>query len=326
VKILGFLVADPSRLSREEASAWKFLVSNHRWGNTLLPFDQILNNPGCLKRISALWWHYDSSTALFPQACDGQILTILREYVERGGTIFLSLLAARYVVDLGLELVPPNVAEKGAWSRRCWAENFPDIRGLSSYRGHPIFEGLHGAAYLWNPNPGTPFAGTWYEAPLAPANGRVVAIEREYIKLNEDCRVAVEYSHGKGKVLTVGSFLFFADESMRFRPHLERFAENCLAYLAGPPTGRGRIGARRKRPGRATSFWNFEPGTVRFRSRNTMTVLSMKPRAWRPSCGRLSLTRDQATGNFFDLGAGGRFLWEPKRGGLRKCGFTLSGS
>ena len=185
----------------------------------------------------------------------------------------------------------PNIIEKGTWNRRCWAEKYPDIRGLSSFRGHPVFDGLHGASYLWSPAPESPFAGAWYEAPATPANGHMVAVEREYIRLNEERRIAVEYRLGKGRVLTVGTFMFFANKDNRFRSHLEKFTQNCLEYLTQP--GRGR---------KAMSFWSFEPRTVRFQQRKPGESIRPPATPWHPSLCSLSLTRDRATENSFDLG------------------------
>ena len=293
MKRVGYLVADPTCLSPEEAAAWKFLLPNGQVKNTLLPFDRISFAPAALKGLSALWWHYDTSTTLPPAVLDPSIATGLRNYIRRGGSLFLSLLAAQYAADLGVEEVRPNAIEKGKWNRRCWAEKYPDIRGLSSFRGHPIFNELHGAAYLWNPRPESAFAGAWYAAPSTPKGGRVIAVEREYIKLNEDWRIAVEYTLGRGRILTVGSFMFFADAENRFRPHLERFTLNCLEYLTqhrteGNPKGK--------------SFWNFEPRTVHFRQRKASEPIRSLSTPRKPNPSGLSLHREQATDNFFDVG------------------------
>ena len=158
MKRVGYLVADPSHLSPEEAAAWKFLLPNEQFKNTLLPFERLSSGATPLQGLSALWWHYDSAATLPRAVLDPSIVSGLRNYVRQGGSLFLSLLAAQYVVDLGLEEVRPNVIEKGRWNRHCWAEKYPDIRGLSSFRGHPIFDNLHGAAYLWNPQPESAFA------------------------------------------------------------------------------------------------------------------------------------------------------------------------
>jgi len=267
VKKIGYLIAHSEHVSPEEGTAWKFLLSCNQFNNSFLPLAQLSINSSTLKTFPVLWWHYDSSAALPPAVLGRPVIETLRSYVKRGGSLFLSLLAAQYVVDLGVEEVRPNIIEKGQWKKTCWAEKYPDIRGLSSFQGHPIFAGLHGAAFTWSPKPESKFSGAFYEAPAWPKNGRVVGVEREYIKLNEDWRVAVEYKLGKGKILTVGSFMFFADEKNRFRPHLELFTTNCLEYLSvhpvkgirRPPSQRAEVAPQTQR-----TFWTPPARTVKW--------------------------------------------------------------
>lgn len=289
MKRIGYLVADSRHLSEEELAGWKFLKKQRRfrWGRVSLP--QLTRTPTSLRQFSTLWWHFNSSLKLPPAAFDPSVVSSIKEFVKHGGSLFLSLLSAQYVVDLGVEEVGPNVIEKDQWNRTCWADKYPDIRGMSSFRGHPIFNGMHGAAYMWSPTPDRAFAAAFYEAPVLPKNGLVVAVEREYIKLNENWRVVVEYRFGKGSILTVGSFMFFADRQNRFRPHLELFTTNCLEYLSLTPT-------RTK-----TSYWSFSPRTVTWGHRESKP-LALRQEEWRPKPAGLSLSRERATGNSFDVG------------------------
>ncbi|HCV42249.1 MAG TPA: hypothetical protein DGH68_02105 [Bacteroidetes bacterium] len=298
MKKIGYLVADAGNFSHEEAAGWKFLISCEQFKNTLFPFGQLPTKPAKLNEFSALWWHYDSSTSLPTVALDPFVITSVRNYVQRGGTLLLSLLAAQYIVDLGAEETRPNFVEKGQWNRRCWAENYPDIRGLSSFQGHPIFNGLHGAAYLWNPTSESQFAAAFYEEPVIPKHGRVVAVEREYIKLNEHQRIVIEYELGKGRILTVGSFMFFAHEGNRFRPHLELFTTNCLEYLGVHPRGATR---RAVPPPARQTYWSFSGRTVDWIQRKSKPFTA-RPERWQPKSSGLLLSREQATGNFFDIG------------------------
>jgi hypothetical protein len=321
VKKIGYLVADSERLSSEEVAGWKCLLSRGQFKNTLLPFAQLSSNSSTLKSFSTLWWHYDSSTALPPAAVDPNTIASLINYVKHGGSLFLSLLAAQYVVDLGVEEVRPNIIEKGRWNRKCWAEKYPDIRGLSSFQGHPIFKGLHGAAYTWSPKPESSFAGAFYEEPTLPKNGRVVAVEREYIKLNENWQVAVEYKLGKGRVLTVGSFMFFADEENRFRPHLELLATNCLESLGVRP-----VRVTRRSPDRRTgvapthtkcTFWPSPTRTVKWIQRKSKPF-TIRPHHWQPKASGLSLSREHATDNFFDVGGRRVLIMGSEKSGIEE--------
>ncbi len=289
MKRIGYLVADSRHLSEEELAGWMFLKKQRRFHCRRVSLRQLIKTPTSLRQLSILWWHFDSSIELPPAVRDPSVVSSIREFVDRGGSLFLTLLAAQCVVDLGFEEVRQNILEKGKWNRTCWAEKYPDIRGLSSFRGHPIFSGLYGAVYTWSPTADRDFAAAFYEAPALPKNGHVVAVEREYIKLDEDWRVAVEYKFGKGRVLTVGSFMFFADQQNRFRPHLELFSSNCLEYLGSSPNRTSR------------SYWTFSPRTVRWTQRHSRPPVT-HPVEWRPDSSGLSLLRDKATNNSFDVG------------------------
>jgi hypothetical protein len=321
VKKVGYLLSDPHFLSPEEVAGWKFLLSSEHYNNLFVPFSLLSTNPSVLKNISVLWWHYDSSSSLPSAAVDPNTIASLRDYVERGGSLLLSLLAAQYVVDLGVEEVKPNIIEKGQWNRKCWAEKYSDIRGLSSFQGHPIFNGLHGAAYTWSPKPESNFAGAFYEEPSLPKNGRVVAVEREYIKLNEEWRVAVEYKLGKGRILVVGSFLFFADEENRFRPHLEVFTTNCLEYLSAHSVGPTRHPADQLAgitpAHKKCTYWSFSSRTVKW-TQSKSKLLTIQPIRWRPKASGLSLGREKATDNFFDVGGRRILIMGCERSGIEE--------
>ena len=153
MKSVFYLVADSAHLSDEEQAGWKFLKRNRGFIARKISFPRLARNPETLKGNSVLWWHFDSSVNLPPSALDPSVVSSIRDFVKRGGSLLLTLLSAQYIVDLGVEEARPNVVEKGEWNRTCWAEKYPDIRGLSSFRGHPIFDGLHGAAYTWSPSP-----------------------------------------------------------------------------------------------------------------------------------------------------------------------------
>lgn len=314
MKKVGYLLSDSNRLSAEEIAGWKFLLSSGQFNNTLVPFVKLCTNPSILQGSPVLWWHYDSSTNLPPIVLDPAVTLALRSYVELGGSLFLSLLAAQYIVDLGVEEVRPNIIEKGEWNRRCWAEQYPDIRGLSSFRGHPIFNELHGAAYTWKPQPQSAFSGAFYETPVSPRNGRIVAVEREYIKLNEDWRVAVEYRLGKGRILTVGSFMFFADVENRFRPHLNMFTSNCLEYLCAHPVR----ATRQVSPAHMKcTFWPSSNPTVRW-TRRKSKPFTMRSSPWRPKSSSLSLHREDATENSLDVGGRRILIMGKERSGIEE--------
>lgn len=322
MKRVGYVVATDS-LSLEEGSGRSYLQSCKTLQSSIIPLIHLSSTP--VRALPALlWWHYDSSTQFPPDALNPEVISAIRRYLRSGGSLLLTLLAAQYVVDLGIEIVRPNVITKGAWKEQCWAKDYPDIRGLASFQGHPVFDGLHGAAYTWSAAAGADYSCAIYENPCLPKQGRIVAIERQYIRLNEERRVAVEYRVGKGRVLAVGMHLYFADNKNRFRPHLERVAGNCLAYLAQlnplPPSLRKRRGIEgdefRKSHSHAT-YWPFEPRTIRL-VHHKSSPLKIATHTLKIQQSGLRIDRERATENFFNVGGRRMLIMGTEKTGIEE--------
>jgi len=287
VKRIGYIVPGGREQTAEELAGWSFLRRSAP-GNTLRvrPGRGLSElNP---RHTPVVWWHTDADVS--PLVEHDDTLPSLRRYIEGGGTLLLSLIASRAVVDLGIEQNVPTVVPRSAWGRTCWAEGYPDIRGFSSFLGHPLFSGLGGAVYTWNPLPESLWCGVYYEAPAAPRDGRVVAVERQYIKLQEDWRLVTEYTVGKGLVLAVGTYLFFDDRRVRFARHRNQFTENCLEYLSRG----GRSGSRK-------TFWNFDVLSV---SPSVRQSSRLRPSLADPELPHtdLSISRREAADVPFDTG------------------------
>ncbi|MFH0989690.1 MAG: DUF4960 domain-containing protein [bacterium] len=233
MKHIGFLISNNSPLSPEEKSAWKFLSKQHQYAPIVISFEEIYRRPSLLNTLNTLWWHYDESTFLPSIALDPEVLASIRTFIERGGSLLLSLLSAQYTINLGIESRRPNVLIKGHWQEACWAQGYADIRGFASYFGHPIIDRFGRGVFAWNPEKGNPYSACYYDG-VNPEKGKVVAVERQYIKLAEAKRIISEYSVGKGKLLSVGAYLYFRQEEGRFRKHLEQFTLDTLEYLYSP--------------------------------------------------------------------------------------------
>lgn len=304
MKNTAFLLADPRKLTPEERAARDFYRS--RFGRTasVINFRDI---PSLLDRTppAVLWWHFDASTDLPPLTRHPEVIAALRSYVEQGGGLLLSLLAAQFVTELGFEATPPNVIVKGSWEERCWAPGTQDIRGIASVRGHPLFDGLGNGVYTWSPAPGDPFAAAWYDQQALPASGLVVGVERQYIRIDDSRRIAVEYPRGKGLILTIGSFFFFAHPHPRFRQHLERLAANGFAYISS-----------RARPRRG-SHWSYVQRPPEESSRHSRPVQTGEGPL---PTGFLApgITRRPSMANDFDVGGRRILILGDERRGIEE--------
>jgi len=308
MKQIGFLVDDSAALSEEERAAWEFLRRQRQLKPRTFSFQQLSKNPSLLRTCSTLWWHHDSSIAIPGAAISSDVLDRIREFVARGNSLLLSLLASQYVVDLGIESTKPNVVTRGVWNNESWAKDYPDIRGFASFQGHPIFSDMGGGAYTWCPTKGIDFAAALYDG-TCPSQGKVVGVERLYIKLQEEKRLVAEYKFDKGRVLAIGSYFFFRDRHQRFRPQLESFTLNCLSYLGGPLSQ-----SQLKK-----TYWNFDQRTVRQVPRESKPLKTateqLKPKAFTQAIQRdLDLNKD--TDQFFSVSGKRVLMMGKERGGL----------
>ena len=289
---IGYLTISKTPRKGEDRSAWTWISKEKGIKSERILFSTIAKTPHILDRFDLLWWHYDDAAELPPDVREEKAKRAIDAYVRHGGSLLLSLLASQYVVDLGLESVAPNVVQKGAWDQESWIKDYPDIRGFGSNQGHPVFNDLAGAVFTWNPKKGIPFSAAFYSSPVSPKDGRIVAVERQYIKLNEDWRVITEYDAGKGKVLAIGSYLFFADQRDRFRLHLEKFTRNCFTYLGQKDKMRG-----------LKTYWQFGSRTVAPKPSSSKAMAIVSQTLWSENSG-LFITREpeQLQNGFFDVG------------------------
>ena len=305
MKKIGFLVVDDRKLSTEEKAAWAFLSNLKNVRSERIGFSN-LTKMGLSRKLDALWWHFDESLSIPTIALDPKVVDALRNFVWSGHGLRLSLLAASYVVDLGFETRPPNIRILGTWSESSPISDYPDIRGFAGFGDHPIFKGFAGGLYTWAPGIGDRSAGSYYENEK-PTSGKVVAVEKSYIKLDESRRVIIEYGTAKGRVLSVGAHLNFAHPNRRFRPHLEKFAANCLTHLAADRTSEKN---RRQDGGTARDYWNFDPPTVAefvHTSRPIRKPNVKLPRASNDLVGYRDLAASDKEGEVFSL-SGRRIL------------------
>lgn len=151
----------------------------------------------------------------------------LRRFVHEGGTIILANQAATMVYGLGFEKVKPETRPKISKD-----EGYGRQLGFHAFREHPLFTGLNGGVYVLKPETDTVVYQTGYFGGQMPENGRVIAVDWDYIFLREDASLIIEYTYGKGKVLAIGGYLLF-DLPNRNRIHLETFTRNIFRYVSG---------------------------------------------------------------------------------------------
>jgi glycogen debranching enzyme len=182
---------------------------------------------------TTIWFHWTEAPVLSAEA-----RAPLDAHVRAGGGLLATLAATVLPVQLGWEEVAPSDATHAAWSEEPGDELAlafsapPIIRGLQSFRGHPLFDGLGTGAYTWAPRRDERFVRYTYDGNAWPEAGRVVAVERSFITINPDRRVAWEYIEGDGWAVCIGGYVHFAAEDPKYRPQLEQLVRNALKRVA----------------------------------------------------------------------------------------------
>ncbi|TSA24147.1 DUF4960 domain-containing protein [bacterium] len=316
MKNVAFLIADPQSVSPEEESAWSFLSRQKTFRARRISFPAIAQEPNILREFDILWWHYDSSTSIPPGALEPNVIEALKAHVRKGRGLLLSLLASQYIVDLGLETMRPNICASGMWTESSWGAGYSDIRGFAGCNRHPIFEGFAGGLYTWAPSVGDHYSAAYYED-VTPLSGKIVAVEKLYIRLNELRRNIVEHRHGKGGVLSIGSHFYFLDQKQRYRAHLENFTLTCLDYLQMRHTHPSERRASEKDP--AEPYWHFGVPTVTEFMHTSKALGAIDCRLSKAS-GDLALHRDFASPDrqeqFFDLSGRRMLIMGKERSGI----------
>lgn len=218
---VGFIRFDDARIG-SIAAAWAWLAMQAGWTAEHCGPARLAAS---LADHTVAWLHLADEAAYATwRRVEPEVADVLRAFVEQGGRLLLTGHAALLPHDLGWEPVRPQIQ-----TVRVTDEGFGRKRGFQSFRGHPLFAPFHGGLYLWDAHEDTTVArvgyvGTW------PAQGRVLAVDRAYIRQFPDERLVVEHRIGAGCVLSVGGYLEF-DRPNHLRAHLEAFVEQALTYL-----------------------------------------------------------------------------------------------
>jgi hypothetical protein len=182
---------------------------------------------------ATLWLHWTRAERLG----DDEVLAI-DAHVRAGGGLLATLAAVTLPNQLGWEDNPPNEQTEGVWADEpedSLSEGFSErrrMRGLQSFRGHPLFAKLGSGAYTWQPGVGERFVRYAYTGEQWPGQGRVIAVQKSFIAMNPSRRLAWEYMVGDGWAVCIGGYVYFAAANRTYRPHLEQVVRNAIDRVA----------------------------------------------------------------------------------------------
>ena len=243
--LIGFVSLRPySEVNPEVKLAFDNLEKFGAYKAEFLTFKEFENQGKTNSRFSAIWIHRPDTTVFAPAESDSKLVNALITYVDKGGNLWLTLQAAHYINLLGFETVELQDSTK-----ICIDEGYGRRLGFHAFREHPLFDGLNGGAYICRPTVDITSRITGFFGVRLPRQGKVIAVDWDYIFLREDSRLVLEYNPGKGKVLAVGGYMEFTAPNSN-PEHLSMFTQNCLNYLTG------------RYKGQKEFYWDYSPVSV----------------------------------------------------------------
>lgn len=294
---IGLLTNSASKNYGEYNAAKTFLSTQ-----TNLHFEE-LSFPGLLsKNISSfdlIWFHRPDSSSFNTEELNPEIIDKVKSFVHNGGGLLLTLDAAYYPYYLGIESSPPEIRNK-----TCSDNGYGYMLGFHGFKSHPIFDGLNGGSYILKPSQDMTVRQIGYFENNLPTEGKVAAVDWDYIFLRESKKLIVEYSHGEGKIISIGGYTLFDIENVN-RLHLEKFIHNSFAYLSNNYSGE-------------SNYWNYSEQTVNEKFIDLKTIEYQSTKNWDMQPSEIQLVRNYASENYFDLAGERILLIGNEKGGINE--------
>jgi beta-fructofuranosidase len=187
----------------------------------------VADGDASLSGFDAVWWHRDRPLE------EARAPTAIREYVEDGGGLLLTLWALAAVEPLGIDPVAPDA---------CGVEHVHHPAGYDRralHADHPLFEGFERRLHTRAAGADQPFAR--YEL-LLPRHGDVLACDLRGDELLVGRKTAVAWQPGAGYAIGLGDALAFDVPGTVEATNTAKLVANALALLGGNrrPTFSGR--------------------------------------------------------------------------------------
>ncbi len=283
---VGYITLDESFTPEDEA-VWQWLENHDRFLPERIDItEENLSTTG----IDIFWIHLPDEHSYQRWSKNPDNLKVFQTLLEEGKGILLTGYAALIPNEAGLESRKPEIRKvtiKDDWMF--------DQRGLQSWREHPVFKNLFGGAYFWDAFEDHTLSQIGYFGDNFPNEGKVVAVEKSFVRIHADSRLMIEHESGKSKILSIGAFVHFSPEN-RHETNLRQLIENSLAYL-GSTWARG-----------TASYWEPHLYTPSVLEVSTSQITPALKRKWTelPESGLL-IEQKSPGNNEFDL-AGRRAL------------------
>lgn len=262
---------------------------------TIVPAGEL--SADILKKTGVVIYHRSDSAAID----DNEIALkeLLLPYVERGGSLLLAMEGVRLMNDWGIEPQPLETEYQDASDY-----GFGRAVGFHGYREHPIYDGLFGGAYVWKAKTDNQARTLGFSGKNLPrAEGaKVLGINWAYIRYHEDRKLIWETPVGKGKILAVGGYLYFAEPNVN-RTTLDIFTNNVANYLEG-----GKSPSKQK-------YWQYDTVQVEQTEFPAYKINMKTEGKWSPRHSEMQGSRIAESSNYWDL-AGHQILVTGREKGM----------
>jgi glycogen debranching enzyme len=243
-----------------------------------------------LAKYDIIWLHRADSLHYADFEDDPAYYKALLDYAEGGGNILLTQHALEFLNKSGLE--PVKVEHR---SKQSEDNGYGRMLGFHAFRHHPIFDSLHGGAYIWKPPHDTTVTQCGFFDDNVPGNGKVIGVDWDYIFVRENSKLIVEYEVGEGKVLGIGAYFNLFEPNLN-KSHYDVFYDNVFGWLAG------------KKEDSEAHYWLYGEHKIEPLDHVLKRqFLPMEAKQWEMEESPLALGRDHAQNEYCEV-AGRRLL------------------
>ncbi|SFC65502.1 GH116 family glycosyl hydrolase [Flavobacterium phragmitis] len=284
-----------------EYTALQKFFDSHKANYTVqkIKLDEVAKNKSKLNDYQIVWYHRPDTLEV--SASETKIKEAVKSYLTQGGKMILTLDAVKLLNSWEIEKTPVEVKH-----RTVVDEGFGRKLGFHGFRTHPLFTEMHGGAYIWQAKEDlTARTLGFFNKNIPTAKGsKVIGIDWAYITYDDKNKLLWETPFGKGKVLAIGAYAYYASENFN-AIELEKFTANCLNYLSG------------KFDKEKQYFWSYEESKIEKNNKPVEDIKVNPSTVWKPNFSALSLSRN-ATNNYFDIAGKHSVLMGKEKAGIEE--------
>ena len=275
-------------ISKGELSAIENLMKSEKdWAYSLIEIKKISNKKS-LKNFTHIWYHRTDTTPFDKdETFAGRAI---KKYVHSGGNLFLSMESVPLLNQWEIEKTPYQLRQDTLID-----QGFGRPAGFHAFKSHPLFYGLNGGVYSTKQKKNHLVRKHGFFESAVPESGKVAGIQWTYITFSEQNKLLLEYNYGKGSIIAAGAFLYYDADNYN-SDHLRHFTKNVFRYTAGEIKNQDR------------GYWDYSPKTIKDSIFSLPVIKPVIATTWKLPKPTLSIKKDMATKDFYDL-VGRRILW-----------------